>query len=44
MKFAKGIAMGALVTAGVLIMASDDTKKRAMKKGKQMMRKMMKTM
>lgn len=39
MKFAKGIAMGALVTAGVLMMTSDDVKKKAMKKGRQMMKK-----
>lgn len=40
MKFAKGIAMGAIITTGVLMMTSDDTKKKAMKKGKQIMKKM----
>lgn len=40
MKFAKGLAMGAIVTAGVLMMTSEDTKKRAMKRGRQMMKKM----
>lgn len=44
MKFAKGIAMGALITTGVLMMTSDDTKRRAMKKGKQIMKKMKITM
>jgi len=40
MKFAKGIAMGALITTGVLMMTSDETKRKAMKKGKQIMKKM----
>lgn len=40
MKFAKGIAMGALITTGVLMMTSEDTKRKAMKKGRQMMKKM----
>ncbi len=44
MKFAKGIAMGALITTGVLMMTSDDAKRKAMKKGKQIMKKMKITM
>ena len=43
MKFAKGMAIGALITAGAMMMYSenfDTTKKKMIKKGKQMMRKM----
>lgn len=43
MRFAKGVAVGALVTAGVMMMYSDgleDSKKKMIKKGKQIMRKM----
>lgn len=40
MKFAKGIAMGALITTGVLMMTSEETKRKAMKKGKQIIKKM----
>ena len=36
--------MGALITTGVLMMTSDDTKRKAMKKGKQIMKKMKITM
>ena len=41
MKFAKGILLGSVITAGTMMMYSDsmDTKK-MMKKGKQLMRKM----
>lgn len=44
MKFAKGIAMGALITTGVIMMTSDETKRKAMKKGKQIIRKMRSTL
>lgn len=43
MKFAKGMAMGAIITAGAMMVYSegiDNTKKRIMKKGKQIIRKM----
>lgn len=43
MKFAKGMAMGALIAAGAMMIYSeniDDSKKRIMKKGKQIIRKM----
>ena len=43
MKFAKGMAMGALITAGAMMIYSegiDNSKKKIMKKGKQIMRKM----
>jgi hypothetical protein len=40
MKFAKGIALGAIVATGALIMSSDETKKKVMKKGKQMVKRM----
>lgn len=42
MKFTKGIIIGSMITAGIMMMCSDnnmDTKK-MMKKGKQLMRKM----
>lgn len=41
MKFTKGIIIGSMITAGIMMMYADnvDTKK-IMKKGKQMMRKM----
>ena len=41
MKFTKGIIIGSMITAGIMMMYKDnmDTKK-MMKKGKQMMRKM----
>jgi hypothetical protein len=41
MKFTKGIIIGSMITAGVIMMYSDnmDTKK-MMKKGKQLIRKM----
>ena len=41
MKFTKGIIVGSVITAGIMMMYTDnmDTKK-MMKKGKQMMRKM----
>ena len=41
MKFTKGIIIGSMITAGFMMMYTDnmDTKK-MMKKGKQMMRKM----
>lgn len=41
MKFTKGIIIGSMITAGIMMMYSDnmDTKK-MMKKGKQLMRKM----
>ena len=44
MKFAKGIAMGALITTGVLMMTSDETKRKAVKKGKQIIKKMKNSM
>ena len=43
MKFTKGVILGTLVTAGTMMMYSDSidsSKKKMMKKGKQMMRKM----
>ena len=43
MKFVKGIALGAIITASAMMMYSegiDDNKKRMMKKGKQLIRKM----
>lgn len=43
MKFVKGVALGAIITAGAMMMYSegiDDNKKRMMKKGKQLVRKM----
>ena len=43
MKFAKGMAMGVLITAGAMMIYSegiDNSKKKIMKKGKQIMRKM----
>ena len=41
MKFTKGIIIGSMITAGIMMMCADnmDTKK-MMKKGKQFMRKM----
>ena len=41
MKFTKGVIIGSMITAGIMMMYTDnlDTKK-MMKKGKQMMRKM----
>lgn len=42
MKFTKGVIIGSMITAGIMMMYSDgnmDTKK-MMKKGKQFMRKM----
>ena len=42
MKFAKGIIIGSMITAGIMMMCADnnmDTKKMR-KKGKQLMRKM----
>ena len=41
MKFTKGIIIGSMITAGIMMMYTDnmDTKK-MMKKGKQMIRKM----
>jgi len=41
MKFTKGIIIGSMITAGIIMMYTDnmDTKK-MMKKGKQLMRKM----
>ena len=41
MKFTKGIIIGSMITAGIMMMYTDnmDTKK-MMKKGKQLMRKM----
>ena len=41
MKFTKGVIIGSMITAGVIMMYSDnmDTKK-MMKKGKQLIRKM----
>ena len=43
MKFVKGMMMGALITAGTMMMYSegiDDNKKKMIKKGKQFARKM----
>ena len=43
MKFAKGVAIGALITAGAMMMYSegiDNSKKRILRKGKQIIRKM----
>lgn len=43
MKFAKGVAVGALITAGAMMMYSegiDDSKRRLIRKGKQIIRKM----
>lgn len=43
MRFAKGVILGTLVTAGTMMMYSDSidsSKKKMMKKGKQMMKKM----
>lgn len=42
MKFAKGLAIGALITASAMMMYSegiDESKKKIMRKGKQMMRR-----
>lgn len=41
MKFTKGMIIGSMITAGIMVMYTDsmDTKK-MMKKGKQLMRKM----
>lgn len=41
MKFTKGIIIGSMVTAGIMMMYADDMNtKKMMKKGKQFMRKM----
>ena len=42
MKFAKGMLMGGIITAGVLMMYADNNtgKKKIMNKGKQLVRKM----
>ena len=43
MKFVKGVALGAIITASAMMMYSegiDDNKKKIMKKGKQLIRKM----
>ena len=43
MKFAKGVAIGALITAGAMMMYSegiDNSKKKILRKGKQIIRKM----
>lgn len=43
MKFVKGVVIGSLVTAGVVMMYSDDmniNKKKIMKKGKQVAKKL----
>ena len=42
MKFTKGIILGSVITAGIIMMYKDDSlnAKKMMKKGKQMMRKM----
>lgn len=43
MKFIKGVALGAIITAGAMMMYSEDidgSKKKMMRKGKQMVRKM----
>lgn len=42
MKFAKGVALGAIITASTMMMYAEDIdtgKKRLMKKGKQLVRK-----
>lgn len=44
MKFAKGLALGALVATGALMMSSDETKRKMMKKGKQMVKRMKNTL
>ena len=38
MKFTKGIMFGALVATGAMIMSSPETKKKVLKKGKQIMK------
>ena len=42
MKFAKGMLMGGIITAGILMMYADNNtgKKKIMKKGKQLVKKM----
>lgn len=42
MKFAKGIIIGSMITAGIMMIYADDNMntKKMMKKGKQLMRKM----
>ena len=42
MKFTKGIIVGSIITAGIMMMCADDNMntKKMMKKGKQLMRKM----
>lgn len=43
MRFAKGVILGTIVTAGTMMMYSDSidsSKKKMMKKGKQMIKKM----
>lgn len=43
MKFVKGVALGAIVTASAMMMYAEDidsNKKKMMKKGKQLIRKM----
>lgn len=42
MKFTKGIIIGSVITAGIMMMYADDNMntKKMMKKGKQLMRKM----
>lgn len=42
MKFTKGIIIGSMITAGIMMMCADDNMntKKMMKKGKQLMRKM----
>jgi hypothetical protein len=41
MKFTKGIIIGSMITAGIMMMYTDNMDaKKMMKKGKQMMRKM----
>ena len=43
MKFAKGMAIGALITAGAMMIYSegiDNSKRKVLKKGKQIIRKM----
>ena len=42
MKFTKGIILGSVITAGIMMMCADDNMntKKMMKKGKQLMRKM----
>lgn len=47
MSFVKGVVIGSLITAGTMMMYSegiDDNKKKIMKKGKQIVRKMKMTM